>query len=230
MNARIHVVVLAVMGLLTAHLGAQDHDPAHHGSKATESDPHAHHRAMASEPAALDVKATSSLTIHDATVRDHHGAAREFRELLPTAGPVAINFIFTTCTTICPPMGATFAKLERMLDDADSESAEHAKLISISVDPAVDTPARLARWAERFGAGERWTLVTGDKREIDRLLKSLRVFTPDKIDHAPIVLLGDTRTGRWLRANALAPPAAMIASLETLAPDSDHSSHPGETP
>ncbi len=182
-------------------------------------DPHAHHRAMASSSSAINAQ-EASLNIRDAEVHDHHGAARHFAELLPD-GPVAINFIFTTCTTICPPMGATFAKLEHILDATGSTT----KLISVTVDPLVDTPERLSSWVGRFRGdnpsdGDRWTLVTGDKREIDRLLKSLRVFTPDKIDHAPIVLLGDTRSGRWLRANALAPPEQLITGLESLAPGS----------
>jgi len=116
---------------------------------------------------------------------------------------VAINTIFTTCTTICPPMGANFAKLQRLMGD---RAGKDFALISISVDPATDTPQRLKAWSEKFHAGPGWTLLTGPKQEVDHLLKALKVFTPDKWDHAPIVLVGNDARGEWTRAYGLAPP------------------------
>jgi protein SCO1/2 len=127
---------------------------------------------------------------------------------------VAMNFIFTTCTTICPPMGANFARLQRLVGD---QAGTDVHLISVSVDPAVDTPQRLKVWAEKFGAGPGWTLVTGAKPDVDGLLKSLKVFTPDKTDHSPIVLVGNDARGQWTRVYGLAPPAELAQAIERMA-------------
>jgi protein SCO1/2 len=71
------------------------------------------------------------------------------------------DFIYTECTESCPTQSLQFAALQR--EFAESESL---RLVSITVDPAHDTPAVLRRYAERYGAGERWWFLTGDKREI----------------------------------------------------------------
>jgi|GEM_PF-867184 len=203
--------------LITPQAVAQHQHPASH-------DPHAHH-TMPAQPSSVQARPVDSLSVPDTLVTDQHGHQIHFDELTRDR-TVAINFIFTTCTTICPPMGATFGQLESLLDQSGDDTA----LISVSVDPVVDTPERLAAWAARFHAGDRWTLVTGQKPEIDRLLKKLRVFTPDKIDHAPIVLLGDTQSGRWLRANALAPPAQLAESLRSLAAEPPATDPKEDTP
>ena len=118
---------------------------------------------------------------------------------------MVINTIFTTCTTICPLMGANFAKLSRLLT---SEGSDKLRLISISVDPPQDTPERLKQWATAFGeTGAEWTLLTGAKTEIDSVLKALQVFAADKQDHAPVVLIGGE--GNWIRASALLPPKTL---------------------
>ena len=117
---------------------------------------------------------------------------------------VAINTIFTTCTTICPIMGANFAKLSRLME---GEGSGKLSLISISVDPSQDTPERLQQWSAAFGkTGVDWTLLTGPKSDIERLLKALQVFSADKQNHAPVVLIGGGDAGAWTRASALMPP------------------------
>src|SRR5206468_11883772 len=90
---------------------------------------------------------------------------RFFGDVLTTR-VVAINFIFTTCTTICPPLGANFAKLQKLLG---KRMGQEVRLVSISVDPVTDTPERLKAWSRNFGAGRDWMLLTGEKPEIERL-------------------------------------------------------------
>src|SRR6202011_5455197 len=109
---------------------------------------------------------------------------------------VVINFIFTTCTTICLPMGANFVKLERLLG---ARAGREINLISVSIDPGTDTPERLKDWAAKFHGGVGWTLVTGSKADIDRLLKALGAFTPDKQDHSSLMLIWNDRTLEWTR-------------------------------
>src|ERR1043165_6695634 len=108
-----------------------------------------------------------NLDIADAPVIDQTGAARHFYSDLVKDRVVVMNFIFTSCTTVCPTMGATFARVQKLLGSRD------VTLISVSVDPLTDTPQRLDAWSRKLDAKPGWTLVTGTRSDIDRLLKSL---------------------------------------------------------
>lgn len=149
----------------------------------------------------------------DVEVVDQDGRQIHFYSDLVRGKRVAINFVFTTCTTICPPMGANFEQLQALLG---ARAGADVRLLSISVDPLTDTPERIKAWGARFHAGPGWTLLTGRKEELDRLLKAMGVFTADPASHAPILLLGDDRSGRWTRAYGLAPPAKIVQLLDGL--------------
>ena len=69
----------------------------------------------------------------------------------------------------------------------------------------------------KFGAGPGWTLVTGERNQIDRLLKALGVYTANITDHSPLVLLGDEPARRWTRAYGLAAPAKLAELIDSLA-------------
>ena len=162
----------------------------------------------------------SEKTIPNVELTDQNGRKVHFYSDLVSGKVVAINTIFTTCNTICPVMGARFASLSRLLG---KENNSRLELISISVDPMVDTPARLKEWSLQFGSvNSHWVLLTGSKDDIDHLLKSLELFTPDKLEHTPVVLIGSGGTTQWSRASALSPPAQlaqlMRARLTEVAP------------
>ena len=87
------------------------------------------------------------------------------------AGKVVVaNFVFTTCTDICPALTATMGRVRDELKQARLLDGK-AVLVSFSVDPEQDTPEALAEYGERFGADPaHWRFLTGDRGEIDRLL------------------------------------------------------------
>lgn len=160
----------------------------------------------AADAGAGDAQSFTSSRIPNVTVYDQDGNRRSFYDDLVKGKTVAINFIFTTCTTICPPMTATFRRVQQNLADGPL----HVELISVSVDPLTDTPERLRDFAAKFKAGPGWTFVTGDKTEIDSLLRALGVAVADKNDHTPMILVGNDATGYWTRAYGLSPPATLV--------------------
>jgi protein SCO1/2 len=195
--------ILAAFGLLAAAVPA------------AAQEGHEHHRRMAAAaPEKTAAEAVEGLRIPDVQVIDQDGHARRFHTDLVKGRVVAVNFVFTTCTTICPPMGAGFARLQKLLGD---RAGKGVHLISISVDPVTDTPERLKAWGRKFGAGPGWTLVTGERDEITRLLKALGGFTPNVNDHSPLVLLGNDARGHWTRAYGLAAPARLAELIEEMA-------------
>lgn len=76
-----------------------------------------------------------------------------------------LSNIFTTCTGPCPSVTAGMVELQRRLEGTD------VRLLSISVDPNLDTPGVMRAYGEAFEADfDRWTFLTGDEEEIHALL------------------------------------------------------------
>ena len=176
---------------------AQDHQHHHHGPVTAPPPP------VAAKPAAR------AFTVPDLEVTTQAGEARHLYRDLVQGKVVAMNFIFTSCTTVCPTMGATFARVQKMLGERGKDVA----LISVSIDPANDTPERLAEWSQRLGAKPGWTLVTGNKTDIDAILKSLGLFSADPAAHTPVVLVANEPEGRWERVDGLATPTAIVEAI-----------------
>jgi cytochrome oxidase Cu insertion factor (SCO1/SenC/PrrC family) len=146
-------------------------------------------------------------SIPDVTVYDQNSRQLNFYTDLVKGKTVIINFIFTTCTTICPPLTATFRRVQQELGE---RSGRDVQLISVSVDPTVDVPERLKEFAGNFKVGPGWSFVTGDRQEINRLLKSLGAYTADKNDHTPMILVGNDPAGFWTRAYGLSSASILI--------------------
>lgn len=156
-------------------------------------------------------EALSISSIPDVSLVDQEGRKVRFYSDLVQGKVVAVNFVFTSCSTICTPQGARFAELRKLLGD---RAGKDVHLISVSIDPQGDTPAKLKAWSEKLGTGPGWTLLTGEKDEVVRLLKALDAFDVDIKRHTPSLLLGNEREKRWTRAYSLAPAAQLAALLD----------------
>jgi len=146
------------------------------------------------------------MVIPDVEVLDQNGNALHFYSDLIKGKTVAINFIFTNCTTICPPLAATFARVQKDLGD---KTGRDVHFISISVDPLTDTPERLKAWGAKFKAGDGWTFVTGEKQEVDKLLNALGASVSRREDHSPTVIVGNDLKGVWTRTYGLTKSTQM---------------------
>jgi len=149
---------------------------------------------------------STALRIPDVPVQDQNGKSLNFYTDLVKGKVVAINFVFTTCTTICPPLTATFRRVQQQL----AEQKSSAQLISVSVDPAIDTPERLRDFAAKFKAEPGWAFVTGNTSDINSLLQQLGVAVTNKNDHTPMILIGNDEAGYWTRAYGLSSPASLV--------------------
>ncbi len=154
----------------------------------------------------INPNTSSAMRLPDVTIQDQNGKSLSFYRDLVKGKVVAVNFVFTTCTAICPPLTANFRRLQQQLIEQKVE----AQLISISVDPTTDTPERLHAFAEKFKAEPGWTFVTGDSADIDAILKEFGVAVANKNDHTPMVLIGNDETGYWTRAYGLTSPSALV--------------------
>lgn len=135
------------------------------------------------------------------------------RELLDDPRPVILNFIFTSCGTICPTLTATLAHAGSELQGL----APTPRLMSISIDPEHDTPSRLLKYAERFQAPEDWTFLTGRAADITSVLKAFDAYRGDRLGHLPLTFLRRRPGEPWLRLDGFTGVAGLVSEYRALA-------------
>jgi protein SCO1/2 len=129
---------------------------------------------------------------------------------------VIINSFFATCRESCLPMNRNLAKVQQALGD---HVGKDVRIISISVDPTVDTAASLKTYAKTLHARPGWYFLTGDKQNVDFALSKLGQFVGDKRDHLNIVIVGNERTGLWKKAFGLAQSDKLVKVVESVLND-----------
>jgi protein SCO1/2 len=162
------------------------------------NDPHAHHRMVASS--STTERSTADYEIPDLTMLDQRGERISLPEFFDTDRPVMVNFLFTTCTAICPMMASIFQQVQRRLGD----EAEKVLMVSVSIDPEHDSPEALAEYAARFRAGPQWYFLTGTLEQSIAVQKAFDAYSGDKMNHAPLTLLRDDENGKWIRLDGFA--------------------------
>lgn len=141
----------------------------------------------------------------DLSMIDQHGESVSVRELFDMDRPVMVNFIFTTCTAICPMMTSIFQQVQMKLDG----DAEKILMVSISIDPEQDSPEVLAEYAEAFRAGPQWRFLTGSLEDSIALQKAFNAYRGDKMNHAPLTLLRADSSSDWVRLDGFATAAEL---------------------
>lgn len=184
------------------------------GSPAHGHDEHCaeHASAESAEGAARYTRSVHRYALPAVTLLDQDGRAVPLARALADDAPLAVNFVFTTCTTICPVMSATFADLRRRL----GAEARGVRLVSISIDPAHDRPGRLKEYARRFHAGEGWSFYTGTEAEIASVVAAFQALEGDKTNHRPVTLLRRPGTDAWVRIDGLAGGQDLARELRAL--------------
>ena len=160
-------------------------------------DPHAHHHHKIPE----SIERTLVMyTVPDVSLVNQDGQKVSLPELLNSEQPVMLNFIFTSCTAICPAMSATFASVQKKL----GSNSEKLRMVSISIDPEYDTPDALNAYAKRFKAGPQWEFLTGSLDDSVSVQKAFDADRGDKMNHSPMTLMRATRSSKWVRYEGFA--------------------------
>ncbi len=144
----------------------------------------------------------------DVTLVDQAGARVRLADELAAGGPVLLQFIFTSCSTICPVLSGAFAAVQ--------EKLPRARLVSISIDPDADTPARLAEYARRFEAGPRWRLLGGRLEDVIAVERAFDAYRGNKMRHEPLTFIRAAPQRPWQRLEGF-PSAADLAAEVRLA-------------
>ncbi len=150
--------------------------------------------------------------IPNLTLLDDRGEKTSLQEALDSGRPVLLNFIFTSCTTICPLLSATFGQVQEDL----GEERKQVRMISITIDPEYDTPERLRAYGTRFHAGQQWSFLTGAPQDIVSVQKAFDAYRGGKTNHEPLTFLRGASDEPWVRLDGVTPAADVIRELKQL--------------
>ncbi|MBA1145132.1 SCO family protein [Mesorhizobium neociceri] len=106
---------------------------------------------------------------------------------------VAVAFIYTYCTDVCPMLTAHMASVQEKLGSTFGSKID---FVSITVDPERDTPDVLKEYAQNFGADLKgWSFLTGDPAVVHEVGRKYGVIAKKAangdVDHTLLTSLVD---------------------------------------
>lgn len=176
---------------------------------AEAADPHAHHQGAAGNKLK---RSTADYRVPSVKMVRADGKDVDLADELGDARPVMLNFIYTTCTAICPMMTYIFADMQERLGP---ESAK-IHVVSVSIDPEHDTPSRLRDYATRYQAKANWDFYTGSAAASITVQKAFAAYRGDKMNHEALSLIRKAPGQPWLRVEGLATPDELLAIYRDL--------------
>lgn len=126
--------------------------------------------------------------------------------------PILLQFVYTTCAAVCPLMSQIFSEVQAKL----GEEPNPLRMVSISIDPEHDTPARLAEYARKIGAGPHWMHYTGSTQASVALQRAFNVYRGDKMNHVPVTFLRVAPGRPWVRLEGLVSPDEVLREYRRL--------------
>jgi protein SCO1/2 len=198
--------------LLTAHAAPSAGETQHdHQNRAL----HAQHDQGA--PQANYQKTIQAIELPDVALVRADGTKVSFVADIDDGRPVLLNFIFTTCTTICPVLSQTFSGFQEML----GPDVAKVHMVSVSIDPEEDTPERLAAYAQQYGAGPQWTHYTGSIEAGVDVQEAFGAYFLDKMNHRPMAFLRRSPEAAWVRLEGFPSPDELLHEYKQLLASSD---------
>ena len=204
--------------LLYAAAGAAAHAAADHS--------HHHVPAAAGGAKAAYARSVADYRLPALKLVRADGRRVDFPADMDDGRPVMLNFVYTTCTAICPVMSQIFSATQSRLGPA----ALGLRMISVSIDPEQDTPKRLAEYAGQYVSGPQWTFYTGTVEASTAIQKAFAAYRGDKMNHTPLTLLRAAPGKPWVRLDGLATPDDLVRELHDLMAPGGSSAATAERP
>jgi protein SCO1/2 len=153
------------------------------------------------------VRTLESYTVPDVTLVNQDGTKVKLKAILDSGEPVILDFIFGTCTTICPVLSAGYANLQAKMPPGTTK----IHLVSVSIDPENDTPKVMRDYLKRYRAKPGWDVLTGRREDVDTVMRAFNAYIPNKMSHYPLTLIRDPKTGKWVRIIGLMSSTEFVA-------------------
>lgn len=148
--------------------------------------------------------------IPDVTLINQDGKRVPFKKIMESNKPVVLNFIFGTCTTICPVLSAGYINLQQKLG-TDSDKVH---LISISIDPENDSPKVMKEYLKRYRAKPGWDFLTGSRKDIDTVMRAFDAYIPNKMSHYALTLIHPPKEDKWIRIYGIMSSSEFVAETK----------------
>ena len=133
------------------------------------------------------------------TLLTQEGKEIDLKTFLDPEKLIILDFIFGTCTTICPVLSVSFAHLQKKL----GEDMDRVRLVSITIDPDNDTPEVMKEHLQKYGAKPGWDGLTGKRDNNIQVMKAFDSYVSNKMDHFPLTLLRAPGETQWVRLYGL---------------------------
>ncbi len=157
-------------------------------------------------------RAVAAYAPPDVALVDQHGAAVSLHAVLGHDGPLMLQFIFTTCPAVCPVLSSIFSAAQEQL----GPDLARVRLVSISIDPEHDTPARLHAYARQFKAGPQWHFLTGTRADVAAVQKAFDAYRGNKMRHPPLTFLRAAPGALWVRLDGFMSAQSLVAEYHRL--------------
>lgn len=203
-NSLVTALVLSTFGLIGP--GAQlasAHDME------DMQDPHAHHHMM---PMPVIKRQMAEYTVPPVMLVRDDGKHVALQDELNDGRPVILNFIYTTCTSVCPLVSHTLKQLQAKL----GADRDRVHLVSISIDPEEDTPARLAAYAREYEAGPEWQHYTGTVAASIATQRAFDAYRGDKMNHTPVTFLRAAPDQPWVRIDGFVTADDLLGEIRKM--------------
>ena len=202
-------VLASGLGLALAHVGLL----AAAGLPGTPASAHeVRPSRTAASNAQFTVQTRHNVAPPEMTLTRMDGRPSSLRKELDAGEPLIVNFVFTTCSTICSTQTATLVALQRQLRDG----ARPARFMSFTIDPDNDTPEVLTKFARQFGIGPGWDFYTGRFDDLLLQQQAFDVYRGAKAGHPPVVMMRRARTSPWVRVEGHPSPDELRRIYEQL--------------
>lgn len=137
-------------------------------------------RALTTEQARSLAIAESPVPVPNVSLLMADGSAQSLHQLVNAEpGITVVGFFYTSCHGICLALSSDFQQLQARIREEGLE--QQVRLLSISFDPAVDTPPVLREYQQRFGVQEEnWQMaVVQNGDDLPRLLSTFGIRVID---------------------------------------------------
>jgi protein SCO1/2 len=149
----------------------------------------------------------------DTILVDQNGHSHRFYSDLIAGRVVIMNIIFTGCRSSCPIIMGRLLELQDLLGPKRSD----VSILSISVDPVLDTPQMLHAYADSLQAGPGWYFLTGAKDAVDTVLRRIGNRSSKPEDHSDVIVVGNDASGTWIKLTAIATTEDIARAVDEVA-------------
>jgi protein SCO1/2 len=148
-------------------------------------------------------------------LRTQDNMAVRFYDDLLKGRIVMLNFFYTTCSGTCD---MTTHNLSKVVEGMGDHLGRDVIMISVTIDPAHDTPGVLKAYTRKYATKPGWYFMTGSSRDINLIRDRLGVRDRlnQELPHTNVLVYGNVATGQWATAPALGNPALIIRSVMRL--------------